>query len=197
MKIKAKCEICGAEYWKSNGKSKYCSAECKKKGRQATSKKWREDHPEYLRDWREKHPDYVDEWNANHKGYNTERSRKLRDSEQRTCNCIICGKQFTTYIKHKWTCSKECAELRHQKRIPNEQIVDADISLKRLFDRDAGICYLCGGLCDWSDRDKSRNAIHKMYPSIDHVIPISKGGLHSWENVRLAHVGCNASKRDR
>ncbi|MDT2396282.1 HNH endonuclease [Enterococcus avium] len=31
---------------------------------------------------------------------------------------------------------------------------------------------------------------------MDHVIPISKGGTHSWDNVRLAHRHCNAIKRD-
>ena len=34
------------------------------------------------------------------------------------------------------------------------------------------------------------------YPSIDHIIPVSRGGLHSWDNVRLAHFLCNAVKSD-
>lgn len=34
------------------------------------------------------------------------------------------------------------------------------------------------------------------YPSIDHVIPISKGGTHTWDNVRLAHHHCNSIKKD-
>ena len=38
MKIKAKCTLCGAEYWKTNGKSKYCSDACKKAGRKATGR---------------------------------------------------------------------------------------------------------------------------------------------------------------
>jgi 5-methylcytosine-specific restriction endonuclease McrA len=35
------------------------------------------------------------------------------------------------------------------------------------------------------------------YGSIDHVLPVSKGGTHTWNNVRLAHRGCNMAKRDR
>ena len=32
------------------------------------------------------------------------------------------------------------------------------------------------------------------YPSIDHVIPVSKGGTHTWDNVKLAHRHCNTMK---
>ena len=39
--------------------------------------------------------------------------------------------------------------------------------------------------------------VGKQYPSIDHVIPLAKGGLHAWSNVKLAHKGCNEQKGDR
>ncbi|WP_210434349.1 HNH endonuclease [Virgibacillus sp. SK37] len=35
------------------------------------------------------------------------------------------------------------------------------------------------------------------YPSIEHVIPISKGGTHTWDNVKLAHRKCNNLKSDK
>jgi hypothetical protein len=47
---------------------------------------------------------------------------------------------------------------------------------------------------DFDDIDRAKNAIGRNYPSIDHMIPVVRGGLHSWKNVKLAHVGCNASK---
>ena len=34
------------------------------------------------------------------------------------------------------------------------------------------------------------------YPSIDHVIPLSKGGIDTWNNVRLSHRICNSLKSD-
>ena len=36
--------------------------------------------------------------------------------------------------------------------------------------------------------------VGKNYPSIDHIVPLSWGGLHSWANVQLAHHGCNTAK---
>ena len=75
-------------------------------------------------------------------------------------------------------------------------MIDKDITLEALYRRDSGVCYLCGGKCDWSDKDIERNCVGRMYPSIDHIIPVSRGGFHSWDNVRLAHFGCNVDKSD-
>lgn len=70
--------------------------------------------------------------------------------------------------------------------------------LKELYDRDAGVCYICGGLCDWEDKQAVNGVwiYGNNYPSRDHVIPKSKGGENSWDNLRLAHRLCNSRKRD-
>lgn len=78
--------------------------------------------------------------------------------------------------------------------------VDNDIELSRLYKRDKGICYICGLKCDYKDfkyDDNNNFIVGKTYPSIDHYIPISKGGTHSWDNVRLACYWCNVNKRDK
>lgn len=36
-----------------------------------------------------------------------------------------------------------------------------------------------------------------MSPSVDHIIPLSKGGTHALSNVQSAHLGCNSSKGDK
>lgn len=73
---------------------------------------------------------------------------------------------------------------------------DRDITLLELFDRDKGICQICGKRCDYHDyelRDKVFIA-GNFYPSIDHIKPLSKGGSHTWDNVQLAHRQCNSIK---
>jgi len=121
--------------------------------------------------------------------------------------CVICGSLFYCLkAETKKTCSHDCSvkykkirdRERHDSRLNKNNIVDFDITLEKLFKRDSGKCYLCGGDCDKSDfvmrEDIKICGIN--YPSIEHVIPLSRGGTHSWENVRLAHLGCNIAKGD-
>ena len=63
------------------------------------------------------------------------------------------------------------------------------ISSKRrlaVYERDGWACWLCGGLVD---REAHYNA--NSAPSLDHVVPRSKGGTHAEENLRCAHQICN------
>ena len=78
-------------------------------------------------------------------------------------------------------------------------MTDKDITLAKLYERDKGICYLCGCECDYSDFEAADSIfkVGKTYPSIEHIIPISKGGTHSWDNIKLAHISCNSKKGDK
>ena len=116
--------------------------------------------------------------------------------------CPVCG----TLTDNKKYCSLKCCQkaqeptkdANRRKRI-KDALIDKDINLEHLYNRDNGICAICGGKCDWSDHQyKGRYFIvGKNYPSIDHIVPLSWGGLHSWENVQLAHHGCNTTKGAR
>ena len=121
-----------------------------------------------------------------------------KEANHRKDFCIVCGKEYETYNPAQKTCSKECgkklAQAHKHKRIPKSQLVDKDITLEALYRRDSGVCYLCGKKCDWND--KTDKSVGPAYPSIDHMIPIAKGGLHAWTNVKLAHFECNWKKSD-
>ncbi len=71
--------------------------------------------------------------------------------------------------------------------------------LEDVYRKDNGICYICGKVCDWNDYTERNGVIiyGDNYPSRDHVIPKSKGGGNTWDNIRLAHRLCNSRKRDR
>lgn len=68
------------------------------------------------------------------------------------------------------------------------------ISLAKVIEKDHNICQICGEPCN--KNDKSWGDSGPTYPSIDHVIPLSKGGSHTWDNVQLVHIICNSYKRD-
>ena len=112
--------------------------------------------------------------------------------------CPVCGK----VTENKYCSSKCCQkanwitkEARRRKRI-QDALIDKDISVQGLYERDNGVCAICGGKCDWSDHlYRGRTFIVGInYPTIDHIIPLVKGGTHSWDNVQLAHFGCNSAK---
>ncbi|MCY4069023.1 MAG: HNH endonuclease [Acidimicrobiaceae bacterium] len=52
---------------------------------------------------------------------------------------------------------------------------------RAIFARDRDSCQYCGARAE----------------TMDHVLPRSRGGQHTWENVVAACRRCNASKRDR
>ena len=118
--------------------------------------------------------------------------------------CKNCGVEYsigaTGYNSDKY-CSEKCMK-RYAMRIKNDRRLrrlkmrkqDPDITLEKLFRRDHGICYLCGEKCDWNDIDGVIAGLN--YPSIDHVVPVAKGGTHTWDNIKLAHRSCNTAKRD-
>ncbi len=59
------------------------------------------------------------------------------------------------------------------------------LSRRNIFARDKNICQYCG-------RHFARFDL-----TIDHVVPRSRGGGDTWENLVLACSGCNLKKRDR
>jgi len=58
-------------------------------------------------------------------------------------------------------------------------------SRKNVYQRDDNTCQYCGNKCQ------------KKYLTLDHVIPKSKGGRSSWNNVVTCCNPCNSKKKDR
>lgn len=116
--------------------------------------------------------------------------------------CKRCGSYFYPIRENQIFCSVACQRnMSHQindikrKRRVQEAYID-DIDLHELYRKYDGVCYLCGEQCDWNDIKYINGIPHTFgdYPSREHMVPLSKGGLHSWDNVRLAHIRCNSSK---
>ncbi len=128
------------------------------------------------------------------------------EARRREIVCPICGDTFITYKAKQITCSPECgrkrANIRHTRRndtrISKDKRIDK-ISLDVLFRRDSGVCHICGKQCDWKDYTQTDTAFiaGNLYPSVDHVVPVSLGGTDSWDNVMLAHRICNSVRSNR
>jgi 5-methylcytosine-specific restriction endonuclease McrA len=111
--------------------------------------------------------------------------------------CIECGTEFKANTLKRIYCSDQCSnkrqnrirELKRNKRLRQNGKIDYSITLTKLIKRDKGVCSICGRKVMLDV-----NCQHDLYPSIDHILPVSKGGTHTWGNVQLAHRVCNTVK---
>lgn len=66
-----------------------------------------------------------------------------------------------------------------------------EVGLAEIMARDAGRCQLCG-------RKVAKTLPpHPLSPTLDHIVPLSRGGAHEPRNVQLAHWRCNVRRWNR
>lgn len=133
---------------------------------------------------------------------NQREAEKIKAKNKR---CRFCDNRFFANGKSIF-CSDVCRK-KYNNRIRDirrrilikENLIDKDISLEKLAKRDKDICWICQKKVDWNDFEIRNDGVFvagKKYPSIDHVIALTNGGKHSWDNVRLTHRMCNTEKRN-
>lgn len=66
----------------------------------------------------------------------------------------------------------------------------------RLYLNQGSYCPLCGGQMTWVGEDTSIPGTHHddEYATIDHILPLSKGGGWANDNLRLVHRRCNLAR---
>ena len=113
--------------------------------------------------------------------------------------CPVCQQGFLAGKTNQKFCSDVCAnkesnrrqEIRRRHKLRENGKIDYSITLSVIVKKHKRVCALCGKKVDMSVHSN-----HDNYPSIDHIIPVAKGGTHTWDNVQLAHRTCNTIKRD-
>lgn len=60
-----------------------------------------------------------------------------------------------------------------------------DVDRNVIYERDNGVCGIC-------NKAVPRDDFH-----VDHIIPLSRGGEHSYDNCQLSHSSCNRRKGDQ
>jgi len=75
--------------------------------------------------------------------------------------------------------------LKHKRRAIENSANSENVNFELVWMRSAGLCYLCGGLVD------------KGTEHYDHVIALSQGGSHTYNNVKVTHAKCNLTKSTR
>jgi len=115
--------------------------------------------------------------------------------------CWNCGAQWVSY-EFRHTCSDECSKMLkkakmarsgggHRKRARHYGGEwQRGITPLSIFEASRWTCQLCLGPVD------PREATGLWMPTLDHIVPMARGGGHIRENLQLAHMICNAYKRD-
>lgn len=97
--------------------------------------------------------------------------------------CPPCAKDSHREAKYR-------GRVAYKHRIRNLRLETIDPL--QVHKRDQWTCSICH-----DPIDPTLKYPHQMSASIDHVIPLSRGGTHSPENVASAHLDCNVRKGNR
>lgn len=132
--------------------------------------------------------------------------------------CECCGEEFYSLYAESLYCSEKCKrkakKLRWKARYPQKAkersklhrskykerakkyggIYESGITRIKVVERDNYICQICGKTCN--PEDNRWGSFGPDYPTLDHIIPLSKGGSHTWDNVQCACGMCNSTKSD-
>lgn len=116
--------------------------------------------------------------------------------------CVECNRirHFNTYRTPEYKAWDAARQIRYRKTEKGKDVVRVNTSNRRALKRDNGgnfsvadleflkrtqkKCYLCG-----------KRFTKKNPATIEHIIPLSKGGPHDITNIMLAHDDCNKEKK--
>jgi 5-methylcytosine-specific restriction endonuclease McrA len=110
-------------------------------------------------------------------------------------NCAHCNKEFTGNGKY---CSTPCYDFDRRKYKTKEELIEA--TRKKV--REVSANYRAS-VRNQTPPDADRKAIREFYDrcpdghEVDHIIPISKGGLHTLSNLQYLTIQENRRKSNK
>lgn len=139
---------------------------------------------------------------ASEKGRLETLARQAANPNRFDYNCDDCGRLVVSDKKvtvgHHGRYCNFCSLRRRRERyriktakrqkVLNPIRISADV----LIERDGNVCHLCNLEIDLSLARNSR-----FGATIDHVVPVSKGGADTLDNMKLAHWICNIKKGNK
>ena len=130
--------------------------------------------------------------------------RKANDPRPtRFSTCKYCESEYVLVTNSRKDCcrSDDCRSRAHsaaqakynmQRRFRKRGLRSERVDPHVVFDRDEWTCKICG-----DPIDQGLEYPDPGYPSIDHIVPLVRGGVHTYENVQASHLRCNLKKGAR
>lgn len=113
--------------------------------------------------------------------------------------CVRCGSRFVSRNARQIFCSDSCSYKNHRtpsssrKRAREFGVEYQPVQPLKVFERDGWKCQICG-----KQTPRARRGYrYSNAPELDHRIPISKGGPHTYGNTQCACRACNLEKSNR
>lgn len=130
---------------------------------------------------RERHERHREARNAAARDYNRLHARENADQarEWRERNQEYCHAELRRYAREN---PDLVAALHARKRARRRTQMVEFVSPLVVLERDDGVCGICGGDVDPFDWH------------LDHIVPLSRGGEHSYANTQPSHPACNLRK---
>lgn len=172
------CAVCGAAFVKRNGRQKFCGDVCTRGNKRGKDRAYNRTRPKRTRPPRKQHVRFI-------------------------AGC--CRRCETQFVALDWGstpdayCSKRCQHAAEKARYNRKRraaklgaaTTTERIDLTDIARRDRYRCGICGCKVDMATQYPDPQS-----PSLDHVVPLARGGEHTRANTQLAHFLCNSIKRD-
>ena len=111
--------------------------------------------------------------------------------------CEACGDIYSTHQNASRHCTRTCRDRRAKerrddlKRARGYGVEFSDFARLKVYERDAWTCQLCG-----EKTSREYNHDDPWSPTLDHIVPLARGGAHTVGNAQIAHAICNSLKSD-
>ena len=110
--------------------------------------------------------------------------------------CLHCSVSFKPRNGGHTVCTDACSKRRSRlgrrsmERARLRGVTVERVDPIRVFERDGWRCHLCHKITD----KKLRGLNKPASPELDHIVPLSKGGEHSYANTACSCRKCNIKK---
>ncbi len=155
----------------------------------AREKAWRtanrEKVLEYKKRDREKRPEDYARWKRDWEKRNIDKVKARKKADYRENKDEINARLKKFRRENPEHYRKQRLDQSQRRRARLAKLPMEDIRIDVLYERDKGVCGICGREVEQKDM------------SVDHIVPVSFGGAHTYDNVQLAHINCNKARGNR